>query len=172
MKKMTLLLLAVFTLINTLEIMAQSEFSSNTIGIGVVVTDLEKSLEFYTGVIGMVKTGEFDVDADMGKSSGLSDGVPFHVDVLKLEDSPGANQWKLMSFNNKPGHPSPKHIQDDTGVQYITINVNSLKPFLERIQKHNVKLLGDTPMPLGAENHFVLVQDPDGTMVELIGPLE
>lgn len=151
--------------------MAQSEFSMNQIGVGVVVSDLEEALDFYIHVIGMKKVGEFDVDADFGKSSGLTGGVPFHVDVLKLEESDDGNQWKLMSFGKEPGHPTPKHIQDDTGVQYITIMVNSLQPFLERIKKHQVKLLGETPIALGPDQYFVLVQAPEGTFVELIGPL-
>lgn len=150
--------------------MAQSEFSSNLIGVGVVVKDIDSSLFFYLNVIGMRKVGEFDVEAEFAKTSGLSNGVPFHVDVLKLVDSPDANVWKLMSFGKDAAHPMPTYIQDDNGMQYITINVNSLEPFLKRIKKHNVKLLGDTPVALG-ENHFVLIQDPDGTIIELIGPL-
>lgn len=152
--------------------MAQSEFSSGLIGVGLVVTDLEKSLDFYLNVIGMTKVSEFDIDEEFGNTSGLTGGVPFHVDVLKLVDSPDANQWKIMSFGKGASHPVPKYIQDDTGPQYITIMVNSLEPFLKRIKEHKVKLLGETPIPLGEENHFVLVQDPDGTIVELIGPLK
>jgi len=108
----------------------------------------------------------------LAKSSGLTGGVPFHVDILKLEEKPEANVWKLMSFGKEATHTTSKHIQDDTGMQYITINVTSLEPFLERIKKHKVKLLGDTPVPLDNDNHFVLVQAPDGTIVELIGPME
>jgi len=171
MKKLTILILAIATMMTTNSI-AQSEFSSNQIGVGVVVKEIQKSLDFYLNVIGMKKTGEFDVDADFAKTSGLSDGVPFHVDVLKLEESPDGNQWKLMSFGKEAAHPMPKFIQDDTGMQYVTIMVASLDPFLKRIEKHNVKLLGDTPIPLDEENHFVLVQDPDGTFIELIGPLK
>jgi catechol 2,3-dioxygenase-like lactoylglutathione lyase family enzyme len=172
MKKIYLIL--TFTLISSFMIksMAQSDFASNLIGVGVVVTDMEKSMDFYTKVIGMSKVEEFDVDEEFGRISGLSDGVPFHVMVLKLEDSPSANQWKLMSFKKKAGHPTPKHVQDDTGMQYITIMVKSLDPFLKRIKEHKVKLLGDTPVPLGTDQHFVLVQDPDGTFIELIGPLK
>jgi catechol 2,3-dioxygenase-like lactoylglutathione lyase family enzyme len=151
---------------------AQSEFSSPTISIGVVVSDLEKSLDFYTNVIGMKKVGEFDIDEDLGKTTGLTAGLPFHVDVLKLHDQPEATSWKLMSFGKKASHPMPQHIEDDTGVQYITINVKSLKPFLARIKQHNVELLGDTPVPLGPDRHFILVQDPDGTFVELIGGMD
>jgi catechol 2,3-dioxygenase-like lactoylglutathione lyase family enzyme len=153
------------------EIAAQGEFASSTIGIGVVVSDLEKSIDFYTNVIGMQVVDEFDVDETFGMSSGLSGGIPFTVKVLKLEDSPEATQWKLMSFDKKAAHTMPKHIQDDTGAQYITIMVNNLKPFLERIEKHKVKLLGESPVVLGPDQQFALVQDPDGTFIELIGPL-
>jgi catechol 2,3-dioxygenase-like lactoylglutathione lyase family enzyme len=152
--------------------MAQSEFSSNLIGVGVVTTDLEKSMAFYLNVIGMRKTGEFDVNAEFAKTSGLSNGVPFHVEVLQLEDSPDANVWKLMSFGNEAANPKSTYIQDDIGMQYITINVNSLQPFLKRIKEQNVKMLGDTPIALGEDNHFVLVQAPEGTIIELIGPLK
>ena len=31
---------------------------------------------------------------------------------------------------------------------------------------------GETPIPLGPDSHFVLIKDPDGTFVELIGPLK
>jgi hypothetical protein len=115
---------------------------------------------------------EFNVDEQFARISGLSRGVPFNVKVLKLENSPSANQWKLMSFGQGASHPLPDNIQDDTGMQYITIMVNSLQPFIERIKKHNVKLLGETPVPAGTDQHFVLVQDPDGTFIELIGPLQ
>jgi len=172
MKKLSVfLIIAVITLLSS-KTMAQSEFSSSLIGVGVVTKNLEKSLDFYLNVIGMTKVGEFDVDGDFGKISGLTDGIAFHVDILILQDSPEANQWKLMSFKKEGSHPMSTYIHDDTGPQYITISVNSLEPFLQRIKKHNVKLLGETPVALGETDHFVLVQDPDGTFIELIGPLK
>ena len=149
MKKLTILILALTTILSS-NLMAQSEFSSNQIGVGVVVKDIDSSLFFYLNVIGMRKVGEFDVDSVFAKTSGLSNGVPFHVDVLKLVDAPDANQWKLMSFGKDATHPMPTYIQDDNGMQYVTIMVNSLEPFLNRIEKHKIKLLGDTPIPLGA----------------------
>ena len=151
---------------------AQSNFSSKLIGMGVVVSDLERSLDFYVNGIGMVKSYSFKINEDFGKRSGLSNGVPTEVTVLKLENSPEANEWKLMSFGKKATHPKQKFIQDDTGVQYITINVKALKPVIERLKAKNVTFLGSTPIPLNQKSHFVLVQDPDGTFIELIGPME
>ena len=172
MKRIKLLLPLAIAALFSMNTIAQSEFSSGLIGVGVVTKNLEKSLDFYINVIGMQKVSEFDVDGDFGTASGLTDGLAFHVEVLKLQDSPNANQWKLMSFKKEGSHPMPKYIHDDTGMQYITIMVNSLEPVLKRIKKHGVKLMGDTPIPLGETDHFVLVQDPDGTIVELIGPLK
>lgn len=172
MKKLSIYLIIAITAMISSKTMAQNEFSSGLIGIGVVTQDIEKSLDFYLNVIGMTKVGEFDVDETFSKVSGLADGVAFHVDILKLQDSPDANLWKVMSFNKEGSHPKSIYIQDDTGIQYVTINVTTLEPFLKRIKNHNVKLLGDTPVPLGEKDHFVLIQDPDGTIIELIGPLK
>jgi hypothetical protein len=151
---------------------AQSNFSSKLIGMGVVVSDVERSLDFYVNGIGMVKAYSFKINEDFGKRSGLSNGVATEVTVLKLENSPEANEWKLMSFGKKATHPKQKFIQDDTGVQYITINVKALKPVIERLKAKNVPFLGSSPIPLNQKSHFVLVQDPDGTFIELIGPME
>lgn len=151
---------------------AQPNFSSQLIGVGVVVSDLERSLDFYINGIGMVKTGSFSLDEDFTKRSGLSGGVPFSVAVLKLEDSPEANEWKLMSFGKEASHPKQQFIQDDLGMQYITINVKALKPVIERLKKMDVPFLGSSPTVLHGNLQFLLVQDPDGTFVELIGPME
>lgn len=146
------------------------DFAKSGISIGVVVEDLNKSLDFYINVIGMVKTGEFKSGAAKSEELGLSKGYDFDVKVLKLENSENAPEWKLMSFGKKAAHPKQTYVTDDTGVQYITIFVKSMKPILERIKKYGVKTLGKTPAMLDAERQFVLVQDPDGTFVELIGP--
>ncbi len=167
-----LLLLTATSLASTQAAAQTNEFSSETLSIGVVVQNLEKSVEFYTQVIGMKKTGGFAVNAEMGKRTGLTDGQPVSITVLKLGDGKTASEWKLMSFGKPAAHPPQKHLQDDTGMQYITIHVKSLKPVLQRIKEHNVKLLGDTPFLMGGTTSFALVQDPDGTFVELIGPME
>ncbi len=166
---LTLLLIAVLTAFSLIK-PDPSEFERGIIEFGVVVEDYDKSYDFYLNVLGMTQTGGFEVDEEFSKRSGLTGGVPFKVAILKLKDSDQATQWKIMSFEKKPTHPKPTYIQDDTGVQYVTIFVKSMKPILERIKKHNVKLLGETPTALDENTQFVLIQDPDGTFIELIGP--
>lgn len=149
---------------------APGDFAKSGISVGVVVEDLNKSLDFYLNVIGMVKTGEFGVDAAKAKELGLANGDRFDVKVLKLENSENAPEWKLMSFGKKVNHVKSTYVPDDTGMQYITIFVKSMSPILDRIKKHGIKTLGKTPVMLDANRQFVLVQDPDGNFIELIGP--
>jgi catechol 2,3-dioxygenase-like lactoylglutathione lyase family enzyme len=153
----------------SMSISAQTDFEQNGISVGVIVSDLEASKTFYTEIVGMKEVPGFSVTGDIGKRSGLTGGLPFDVTVLKLEDSPTASQWKLMSFKKDATHPKQKHIQDDTGMQYITIFPKNIALVIERIKKNNIPTLGDTPIQLPDGKTFVLIQDPDGTFVELIG---
>lgn len=172
MKPVNFKLFLFFSLLTSSVVFSQSNFTSKQIGIGVVVADMERSMNFYINGIGMVKTGNFTINEDFGKRSGLTGGQAVDVNMLKLENSPEATDWKLMSFGKKAAHPRPKFIQDDTGMQYITINVKALKPVIERLKGQKVEFLGSTPTALNKDTHFVLVQDPDGNFIELIGPLE
>lgn len=152
---------------------AQSAFTSKLIGIGVVVADIDRSIDFYVNGIGLVKTGNFNIAEDFSKRSGLANGTPFAVTILKLENSLDANEWKLISFGKKANSAKKStYIQDDVGMQYITINVKALKPVMERLKKQNVVFLGSSPTALNQKSQLLLVQDPDGNFVELIGPLE
>lgn len=166
----TLLLLLAISPLQTIAQELTQQFAKNTIQVGVVVEDLNKAVDFYMNVLGMVKRPGFSVDAAFARESGLNEGIPFDVTVLKLEDSDDAQEWKVMSFGKKASHPEQTYMSDDTGMQYATIFVKSMRPFLERIKKHNIKLLGETPIMLDAERQFVLIQDPDGNFIELIGP--
>ena len=147
-----------------------TEFESGTIDIGVVVSDLSASLAFYQDVLGMKKVGAFDLDADAGRRTGLSGGTPFSVVVLKLDDGESATSWKLMTFNGVGKGAQGGHIQDGVGMRYVTVFVRDMSPFLDRLEKHGVAFLGETPIRLDDGRQFVLIQDPDGLFIELIAP--
>ena len=145
------------------------EFEQPLLHIGVVVTDLDRSLAFYKNVLGMKETGVINMDADLGEKSGLTGGLPARVRVLKLEDSGQATEWKLMTFDSVPPPAPQRHIQDAAGMRYVSISVNSVAPFLERLRKNNIPLLGQTPVELDKGVYLILFQDPDGIFIELIG---
>jgi len=168
--KSILVLIAMMSVFPSCSAQPQDEFSRSGIAIGMVVEDLQKSLDFYTKVIGMTQVREFSVDAEKARRMGLSDGHSFDIKVLKLINSEDASEWKLMSFSKKSDISKQGYIPEKNGFRYVTIFVKSTKPVLERIRKYGIKTLGETPMMLDANRQFVSVRDPDGNFVELIGP--
>lgn len=172
MKKYLFLGLCSFFLFSSSLLPAQSPYAQSGIGLGIIVQDLPASIQFYQDILGLSHSRDFQVVADIAKRTGLSNGVAFEVHAFKLQDDPDAPELKLMTFPNSPKRTISKHIQDDTGVQYLTLMVKSLKPILERLEAHDIPLLGETPLKMGENRYFVLVQDPDGTFIELIGPKE
>ncbi len=146
-----------------------SNYSSPNIEVGVVVTDLQKSVNFYTNVLGMVRAGEFTVDEKLGKAAGLSNGYPLNVVVLKTSDSPAAPEWKLMSFDNNVSSRPSEYVHDDIGMQYITIYPENMDEVIGRLEAAGIELRGDTPLRLDDGRRFVLIKDPDGVFIELIG---
>lgn len=157
-----------FFILSTITIKGQSNFAKPGISLGIIVEDLNKSIDFYTNVVGMLKVREFAVDADKAKRMGLSQNEKFDIKVFKLIDSENAAELKLMSFNKRTDHSRQKYLPDSNGIRYLTIYVKSLQPVLERIKKNNIKTLGQTPTMLDEKRRFVLIQDPDGNFVEFI----
>lgn len=147
--------------------------NNGVLEIGLVCSDLNKSLDFYKNIIGMTEAGGFEVEGQLGVDLGLSDGRPFTVKKLKLVDSPTATILKLAHC---PGVPDslrpPAYVHDAPGVQYLSIEVASTKLIKERLSKNGYKLLGKTPVSMGEGREFVMVQDPNGVFIEIVGSPE
>lgn len=150
---------------------AQSAFSRTTIDVGVVASDVEKSAKFYTEALGFTELGGFDVSKEMGGDSGLVDYQAFHVRQFVLADEPAATRVKLMDF---PGVKSKKvdnkYINSSLGFSYLTILVSDTTAAVERVRKAGVKPVKE-PYRLGESNNYLtLLKDPDGNVIELVGP--
>lgn len=153
-----------------------SEFSSGTIDFGVVVRDVQKSVDFYTDLIGFTEVPGFAVDAEFCRTAGLTDGHPLTIRVLTLRKGDGATNLKLMSLPKVESKDADNaFIHSQLGYSYITIRTVSLQPALERLKRAGITPLAEGPIPLpgaGADGpHLAVVRDPDGNLVELIGSL-
>lgn len=141
------------------------------IQIGLVCSNLERSLDFYKNIVGMTETGGFDVDGQFGTDSGLSDGKSFKVKTLKLDNKPGATTLKLACCSDSSGL-QPRFVTDAPGVRYLTFEIPSTKAVKERIAKNGIPILGKGPVSMGDNLELLLIQDPDGVFVEFIGGKE
>ncbi len=154
-----------------------SPFASETIDLGVVVSDLEKSLAFYKGVVGMTEVPGFKVAGDFPKKVGLTDGAGLDIHVLVLGEGETATKLKVMQVKSeKPAKTlKQRHIHTNTGFSYITIVVTDVDAVLERAQKAGIKPYAKSPqrLPEGLPQTvcLLMLKDPDGNFVEIVGPL-
>ncbi len=144
-----------------------SDFDPKPMDIGVVVSDLEKSLDFYTNVVGMTKVSTYHFSGENAKTAGLTDGKALDIINLKLNDEPGAPGYKLTKIQDVKSAPLTNSF--NPGLRYISIFVKDLEPYLKRIKERNIPLLSKiNPMVAPEGYKGIVLQDPDGALLELI----
>jgi predicted enzyme related to lactoylglutathione lyase len=149
---------------------SKDEFARTTIDVGIVVSDVEKAAEFYKNALGFTEVPGFDVSAEMGAGSGLTDYQLFHVRVFVLGEEPTATKIKLMEFSDAPGKKvDNRFINSSYGFSYLTIWVSDTTAAVERAKKAGAVPVKE-PYDLGGNNYLTLVKDPDGNFIEFVGP--
>ncbi|MGB8853492.1 MAG: VOC family protein [Pirellulales bacterium] len=154
----------------------ESAFTRATIDLGCVVNDLDKSVRFYTDGIGFKELKGFDVQAPLATDAGLTDGKPLAIRVLVLGEGESATKLKLMQVaGTTPRTGDTEFIHSHTGFRYLSIFVADTDAALARLAKLGVKPIAKSPVALPASlapagTHLTCVRDPDGNLVELIGP--
>lgn len=153
---------------------AEGEFSSTTIAVGCVVSDLEAAVKFYTEALGFVEMPGFSVPADFATRAGLTDGKKLDIRVLVLGKGDTATTLKLMQTSGEHKKSDNTHIDTELGFSYLTIGVKSTDDALARLAKAGVKPIANGPavLPesLNSAMALTIVRDPDGNLVELVGP--
>lgn len=151
-------------------------FSSQTIDLGVVVSDIEKSLTFYKEVVGFSEMDGFEVKGDFPKQVGLTDGTPLKIHVLVLGDDEKATKLKLMEVSSsKPARKIKQpYIHTLTGFSYLTIFVKDVDLVLTNAKRKGYAPYAKSPktLPKGLPQDICLLmlKDPDGNFVEIVGP--
>lgn len=150
-------------------------FASSTVDIGIVVSDIERSAAFYKHALGLTELPGFDVPEAMAGDAGLSAYKPFHVRVFVTSNSPKATKIKLMQFTDTTGKPQDNaFIHSTLGYSYLTVSVTDMTAAVERAKKAGALPIakGPVPLPPGFPKgvYLALVRDPDGNLIELVGP--
>ncbi|MEM7011627.1 MAG: VOC family protein [Verrucomicrobiota bacterium] len=146
-------------------------FSSATVDIGIVVSDIDKSAKFYTEIIGVTEVKGFSVTGEMGAGIGLTENVGLDIRVFVLGE--GGTKLKMMAApETKPVKQDQKFIHSTLGLSYLTLRVNDLDAAVKRAKDAGVKFEGKTPYLLSGNNYLLTVRDPDGNFIELIGPMK
>lgn len=152
-----------------------SNFASEVIDLGMVVSDLDKSVKFYKDAIGFEEVEGFKVPGQFALDTGLANNMQLNVHVLVLGKGEKATKLKLMQFKTAPGaRVDNTFIHSSYGYRYLTIAVKDVNAAVARAEKAGAKPIAKCPVPLpeGFPAGLALAnyRDPDGNLVELVGP--
>lgn len=150
-------------------------FARTTIDLGVVVSDIDKSAQFYTEVVGLKEIKGFDVPGPFAADVGLTNGKPLSIRVFVLGDGDSATKLKLMQVKGVDTKKSDtEFIHSQTGFRYLTIFITDTNAATERLKKAGVKPVAKgtsaIPADIVKDMYLTIVRDPDGNFVELVGP--
>jgi catechol 2,3-dioxygenase-like lactoylglutathione lyase family enzyme len=166
--------LATAALISVNRTNAPSDFPRTTIDVGVHVSDIEAAAEFYTNVIGFTEVEGFEVAADFATAAGLTDGQPLAVRVFVLGEGESATRLKLMEVTDVETRTSDNaYVHSQLGFRYLTIFIDDTNEALTRLRARGREPVADGPVLIGedpAGQYLTVVRDPDGNLIELIGP--
>jgi catechol 2,3-dioxygenase-like lactoylglutathione lyase family enzyme len=150
-------------------------FPRTTIDVGVHVRDIQASARFYTDVVGFTEVEGFNVTADFAGAAGLTDRQPLAVRVFVLGQGESATNVKLMEVPGVSVAESDNaYVHSQLGFRYLTIFIDNTTEAVSRLRAAGVEPVGG-PMLIGDDpsgSYLTVVRDPDGNLIELIGPMK
>jgi catechol 2,3-dioxygenase-like lactoylglutathione lyase family enzyme len=129
------------------------QLAKSAIDLGIVITDSEKALEFYVGVLGF----EHQADTPMP----IGGGGTMHRLMC------GDSMIKLVNLTNTPQAAAPGGIPGATGMRYFTMQVTNLTEMMAACAEAGVTIaVPESEIRPGTS--IGMVEDPDGNWVEFV----
>jgi len=117
--------------------------------VGIRVTDLQKSLDFYTKLLGMTDTGRSKIQATKGE-------------VVALESEEGGFTLELNCYCTDSAFNTKYTVGE--GLDHLAFKVDDLDKALEEAQRNGYRVV----LQMKADgNRWVYIEDPDGTWIEV-----
>lgn len=135
--------------------------------IGVVVSDMDRALDFWSGLIGLAVTGRGRANwPHLSELNGL-DGAELEWCTLAL----GSGIIELTSYAGRPAAGSRTSGEDEPGRAHVGIVVDDLAQVAGKLGSAGATLRSAGPVLLAAGQYTgwraLYALDPDGTSVEL-----
>jgi len=129
------------------------QLAKSAIDLGIVITDSEKALAFYVGVLGF----EHQADTPMP----IGGGGTMHRLMC------GDSMIKLVNLTNTPQAAAPGGIPGATGMRYFTMQVTNLTEMMAACAEAGVTIaVPESEIRPGIS--IGMVEDPDGNWVEFV----
>ena len=137
--------------------------------VNVVVSDMEQSLAFYVGLLGMRVTFEAELTGEWIETVSGLPGVSARCVFCQ---PPGGTRFELLQYQSPPGVALPEASFANTlGLRHVALEVDDLDALYARLGEANVPFVSPpVPVPfsvVGVRKHLCYLRDPDGALVEI-----
>ncbi|MFH1538014.1 MAG: VOC family protein [bacterium] len=132
--------------------------------VGVTCRDFKRSLEFYSGLLGLPVLAVLDVPNDQVRDIYGLDPAKNKVTLALLRTGNGGF---VELFRFEPlGEGHQRVVWEKSGITHFSLDVKNLPKVMERLEKAGVKFVCPVKNNLGTD--FVFLRDPDGNLLELL----
>ena len=134
---------------------------------GIVVKDIDKSIDFYTNLLGFeitkdqVEKGEY-IDIFLG----IKD---VEVRTVKMSLQNG-DMLELLNFHSHPKYNEAAYITR-IGCSHFALTVENLDSLFDKLKSEGIHLINPPTKSPDGKAKVVFCKDPDGTWIELVEEL-
>jgi glyoxylase I family protein len=133
--------------------------------IGVCVSDMERSKQFYCGVLGFRYVRELRVEGEPSDTLLRLSGVKVHAVYIERDGF----QLELLHYDSPPSpKPAPAHAMNDLGFTHLSIQVPDVEEAVAALEAAGVEVMRSTMIRMGGHSVAVFAKDPDGLLIELV----
>jgi lactoylglutathione lyase len=133
---------------------------------GIVCLDIDRMLDFYTGVLGLEFVSDAEASAEMSTEFGTS---PYGFRIIRLQ-TPYGERIKLVQ--PKTVLPKQSHVPDwvfeGQGIAYITFIIADVHEVAGHLKKHRVEFMSKEPVEIRKGITAIFAKDPEGNFVEFV----
>lgn len=133
--------------------------------VGLCVTNIERSTEFYCCALGFTKIGEMHVDD--AASARLLDVEGLVLDLVYLQRDGFRLELLAYPAPGTTGDGAPRQM-NALGFTHLSFRVDDADALAEAVIAYGGQLLADRTVTFGAGNRGMMLTDPDGNLLELI----
>ncbi len=141
--------------------------------INLVVSNLERSVKFYTELLGFKEVRRAHLEGEWIESIIGLKGVSANVVYILAPE--GEPRLELLCYESPKGEAIPANSQANTiGLRHIALQVKDIQKAVKRLKEAGVKIIGEiVEVPASVVTHdaghkiLCYFLDPDGILLEL-----
>lgn len=128
--------------------------------VGLCVADRDRSRRFYEGLLGFTFWRELELP-DAATAQLLQLAGPIGVRATYLVHD--GFVLELIDYSRRDVHSGPQRVMDQVGLTHMSLSVSDLAGVLAKVEDFGGSVVEET-----VTEHFAMVRDPDGQLIELL----